>query len=201
MRKLNFVWMIGALSGIFLAGCRSTDIKTVRTGLFNDKPEGMLTAYSKVELGLTKSDIEKLGFSFSAPNVKPLDGEEAFSFLFGKDFFRPGFSFTADQVERSVEEGLESLISYQGYVFPYKDVLKKKDRLYWSTKDETEKGKVFAIVLLFKEDVLVFRSLEYVELDTLERNYGFLHGILRFIVPSGNAQDAFEELTTEEDDD
>lgn len=180
----------------FLIGCRGVDRKITKTGLFENKTDVLLSAYSKIEPGITtRGDLEKTGFNFQAPNINSLAGQDAFKYLFGKSFSKVRDSFMVYQTKESAEVFLDAIKTFYLYIIPYQDIEKAKDRIWWSTKYKTQRGLTLQIVLMFnKDNVVVYRGLSLNRIDTLERSYGFLHGILRFIFMD-DPEEAFDEVT------
>src|SRR3989344_1654732 len=181
---------------LLLVGCRSIDRKTTITGLFGDKLDVLLSAYSKIEAGVTtQEDLEKAGFNFLAPNVRNLMGSDALQYLFGPGFSKLRETITVRQTKEDAEIFLSMIDAYRMYFIPFKDVTKTKDRFWWSTKEETQKGLQVEIVLLFnKNNVVVYKALSQQKLDVVKRTYGFLHGILRFVFMD-KPEEAFDDLT------
>ncbi|OGY64507.1 MAG: hypothetical protein A3I24_04015 [Candidatus Harrisonbacteria bacterium RIFCSPLOWO2_02_FULL_41_13b] len=175
-------------------GCVSRDFKSVKTGILNDDPNALLAVGSKIELGVTsRADLEAQGFNFSAPNVQFIKGKDAFRYLLSKKFFKTVRFLGGVLVEKPIDGVLESLENYQLYLILNKEVLKVKDKIYLSTKNEWLEMNELLFILMFKDDKVVYYGWGQSRVNRLATQYSFLGGILRFSL--ADPDETFDELT------
>ena len=177
-------------------GCTSTRTSRLETGMFDDKPERMVGAYealavrSGVEL-LSKKDLEMMGFNLKAPNVENLPGPIALRRIFGDKVLQ------SSDKGHHIEESLEQLSEFRGFVIPYRHIRTVSDRIYFSEQEVFRQGKNLRILVLFRGDELCYHQLEYVEIDTYSSRYAFAQAVLFAIKGPGKAALSLLEVIKE----
>ncbi len=172
---------------VAVAGCTSTKITQVETGMFDNSPERLLAAYELVEnrIGnneiLTRQEFEAMGFDLKAPNVEDLPGQLALKRLFGDAAFK------GRNGSKKAAASLNQFADYRGYVIPHKRIMTVSDRIYISEKEIFRTGESIRILILFRGDNLCYHQLECVKIDTYYSRYAFADAILSGLKGPGKA--------------
>lgn len=184
---------------MLVAGCTTTHVTSVETGMFNDDPEQILKAYSLVEekslvsgngQAITKSELETMGFNFKAPNVEELAGPTALLKVFGPYSFR-----NVHKKDERPGDSLKQLEIYHGFSIPYKRISTTTDRIYFSNQETFKKGEQLNIFLIFNGENLCYHQVQYVKIDTYYARYAPAELLfLLFKAPGKAASDVLDAL-------
>lgn len=177
MAKINCLLVPLAL---LAAGCASTKVACVETGLFGNDPEKILEISETIERNadqpLTRAELEEMGFDFEAPNVQTASGAAALRTLFQEIVFQGADGGSAKEFS-----------DYNAFIVPYLKVVTTTDRIYFSEKETFQRGEKLLVIVVFKQDTLCFFGVSYVNLDTYTSYYAFGEGLLTIIESPGKA--------------
>jgi hypothetical protein len=171
----------------FLGGCTSTNVRVIETGMFDNEPGKIISAYEKVEqlegnlekTQLKKADLEAIGFQFSAPNVEKIPGSVAFQMIFGSLVFADNSGTKSDLVAE--------LGTYQGFYLPYQRISTITDRIYLSHKETFQTGEIADIFFLFKGEELCYYELRAVKIDVYRSHYAAGEILVKVLQVPGEA--------------
>lgn len=172
---------------LILTGCTLTGIDEVRTGLFKDDLKKLWEAYqvvSQKDRGtLATEDLQGMGFRLDAPNVQRISGPPTFRKIFGENVFQGALAETKDggSVESRTDALLKEMNRYHAFFIPYKYIVTEEDRIYFTTRETTQKGDDLLILFMFKNDKLVYCDYEYVKIDAKSSKSAFAQGLVEFI--------------------
>ena len=185
-----------ALVLVTAIGCTSTKISTVETGLFENNPDKITAAYDELKKQvrsgkvITKEELECMGFDLRAPNIELVPGPDAFSRIFGGEFFldKAGIG--------KLPSSFQELSRYQGYSIPYQELKTTADRIYISTQEIWRRGIQMKILVILKDDKSVcYHEMESLHVDTYMSRHAPLEGIITLIRGPGKvALSALETL-------
>lgn len=178
-----------------LPGCVVTREDDMRTGLFENNIRELIKAFDKTKHGQTKEEIERLGFNFSAYNIKSLPGVDALREIYGEEGWREilrGISWSAENAAERNDKILEAFNAYVLYIIPYRLVITKEDRIYLNKKEIKIKGDDLTIKFLFKKDKLIYKTHSYVRLDEEKVEKAFLLGLIKLAEGSSRAADIWK---------
>jgi hypothetical protein len=179
------------------AGCTFSSTNKATTGLFEDDIGKMREAFGKVrqlERGkATRKDVEALGFKFNAPNVEVLTGPAALQRIFGEAALRK-----RPEDRRGTAAPVSGWGQYQGYAIPYVKVEKEGDRFYISGKVTLHKGEGANIIIMFEEDILCYRQIEWQRAETKETEYAPGEGVFAIFRQFGRGITRLVETVKEE---
>lgn len=181
MKYINKQWYVYASVWTLLdVGCQSslvvrTKIDTVQTGLFGNNRAALIAAFEKIKEGeTTRTELEAMGFSLSAPNVETVEGTEAIRAIFGDEALR-----NLDLTKPA--QYLQEYRMYRLVTIPYRDIKTRSDRIYLNKKDTFRKGWNSTLSIVLKGDLVVYRRERKVYVDTHEVDRAFLQGIVEVI--------------------
>lgn len=184
MRKIRWLLFLPILT--LAIGCISTHHEEEKTGLFENDCKKMLDAFELVKAdeknGATLEDLEKIGFSLDAPNVRRRSGIEGMKAVFGEQYFD-----TAGRDPNSAKPQFSVLGKYRMLTFPFKDIVTTEDRFYFSTKNTDTEGKDVALLFVLEDDKVIYKAAEVVNIDKHESEHAFAEGLLNFIEKFGGS--------------
>lgn len=187
---------------IFLisVGCTTTHNESIKTGLFKDDISKILEAYGKIDEcdpNPTKKQLKDVGWDFSAPNIERVPGPPAFRRIFGENFFQGAGSDLA-----KMKEAPKEAEKFHAFFIPFKDIKVEKDKIYFSTQKTNRSGDDLMIIFIFEKqdcgEVLYYKDMQYVKIDSHESESAFAQGLQEFIDRYGkfgsNIKDLAERL-------
>ncbi len=183
-------WLLFLPILVLGVGCVSTHHEEEKTGLFKNDCDKMMAAFDEVRQGTTTRDeLTRIGFLSDAPNVKRLPGAEGMKQIFGEQCFD-----TALRDKNNIQPLLEELNHYQMIIVPFKDIVTEKDRIYFSTQNTDTEGKDASLLFVLKDDVVVYKTAEVVNVDKHESEHAFAEGLLNFLDKFGGGIGRLYEL-------
>ncbi len=176
-----------ALLGAAVSGCTSVRTDTTETGLFENDPDKLVSAFEYLEEKtsngerLTLEDLECLGFNLKAPNIEDMPGPTALKRIFGDTVFLD------EKGAARADVNLSEFAQYRGYTIPYRRIETTTDRFYMSEYEQLQKGVQLQILLLLKKEKLCYCELRAVRLDTYYSHNAPLEGLIALIRSPGKA--------------
>lgn len=187
---------------IFLisVGCTTTHNESIKTGLFGDDINKIFEAYGVIDKcgpNPTNEKLKELKWNFDAPNIERVPGPAAFRRIFGDNFFQGAGSDLA-----KMKEALKEAEKFHAFFIPFKDIKVEKDRIYFSTQETHRSGDDLMIIFIFEKqdcgEVLYYKDMQYVKIDSHESESAFAQGLSEFIDKYGkfgsNIKDLSERL-------
>jgi len=175
------VLLLLAIIALSATGCHSslvirTKYERVQTGLYGNDLTKLFTAYKEIMPGkTTREDLEKMGIKPGVDNIRFFGGFEA---------YRASFGETASRELTPIKFGeyLKELERYTLITIPFKDMVRKSDRIYFSRKDIDTKGWDVTLPILLRDNVVIYRpepNAEYRDTHEIER--AFAQGIVELL--------------------
>ena len=187
MRRVRLI----IIACLFFGGCVSTHTIDVKTGMFGNDLRKLVEVYRAVDtVGNGKIDsrtMEQMGFNFSAQNVERLSGAAVFRKIFGDTVFQHAVSNPQEAAALLTE-----MNRYYAFSIPFRGIVTKDDRFYFSRRNIVSRGDDMLILFIFHREegdknVLVFHDFTYTHIDSHESYFAFAEGILEVFQKYGTA--------------
>ncbi len=175
-------WCAGLLT---LAGCTLTTREQKLPKMFADNLATLTARYDQIAVGVTTwSAIERIGFSFRDSNAIIRPGAEAIKVVFGENAFQG--SITSPE---KIDALLREANPFKLVVIPHKDITVLSDRFYFSEKESFRTGHDVRFVLVFKDDLVVYKARESQFFDEYALRKAFGQGIVDLLTFTREATD------------
>lgn len=176
MKRILVILLLTVIS----TGCariiKTTRNEVVKNELFGNDPKKLLEAYKQLKDGQTMDEVSNLGFKLNSPNIRRSLGIDAIKMLLGDNIFQSAIANIMQNPE-SLKRVLAEFAPYQLYIIPHQNITTVSDRFYINRKDTKKDGKSYQIYIAFKDNKVVYRSSNLLEIKESSTEETFLLGL------------------------